>query len=356
MSLTGWVAARHPCSVTHLDAAACGRVSTAVLAVEAAHLRSEAEGGGYVAEADADPQVDIGRGALASLVGLSADAVAFGESGSAAFATLLAAWPLQRGARIGTVQGEFGANAAVLERLAEERGWRLVQLPVDELGRITDVPDGLDLLTFPHIPSQRGVVQDVGAALRSGVPLVLDVAQSLGQVAVPVGCAAYIGTSRKWLCGPRGVGFLLVDPAHQPDLVSPPTLAPTVHDGVRRFESMEAHVGGRVGLALAVQEWSPELPAASVDLARRLRELLCDLDGWDTVEPVAEATAITTLVPRRGQDPVAVRADLLAQGLLVSAVPVSRAAELTSPVLRLSTAAWVTSADLLAVVRALSGT
>jgi hypothetical protein len=43
---------------------------------------------------------------------------------------------------------------------------------------------------------------------------------------------------------------------------------------------------------------------------------------------------------------VAVRAALLAEGLLVGAVPQHRAAELDGPVLRVSTAAWVTPGDL----------
>ena len=355
-SAAEWVTARLPCDVTHLDIAACGRVSTAVLDLETAHLRREASGGGYVAEAEAEERLAAGREALASMVGLRGSDVAFCESGGAAFSRLLSGWPLGRGARIGTVSGEYGANAAVLRQLAGQRGWHLVDVPVDGLGRIVDVPVGLDLVTFPHVPSQRGIVQDVDAILRSSVPVVLDVAQSLGQVAVPAGCAGYIGTSRKWLCGPRGVGFLLADPAHEPGLTSPPTLAPTIHVGIRRFESTEAHVAGRLGLGAAVQEWSPALPLVAIDRTRELRELLTGLTSWHVVEPVTEPTAITTLAPVRGQDPVAVRRDLLAQGFLTSAVPVTRAAEQTGPILRISTAAWVTTDDLLALARTLQAT
>jgi len=105
-----------------------------------------------------------------------------------------------------------------------------------------------------------------------------------------------------------------------------------------------------------VQERSPELPLMAIDRTRGLRELLMDLTSWHVVEPVTEPTAITTLAPVRGQDPVAVRRDLLAQGVLISAVPVSRAAELTGPILRISTAAWVTTDDLLDFARMLQAT
>lgn len=342
MSVDQWVRERLPSSVVHLDVAACGRVSAAVLDAQVAHLRAEADVGGYVAEAD-DLAIAGGRKTLGALVGLAGEDVAFVESGAAAFATLLAAWPLPSGSRIGTVASEYAPNALVLARLAAERGWTLVPLPVDDLGRITDAPRDLDLVTFPQVPSQRGVAQPVELALGSGVPLVLDVAQSLGQTAVPHGCAAYVGTSRKWLCGPRGVGFAVVDPSWERRLASPPTGAPAVYDGVRRFESQEAHMAGRAGLAAAATEWTPELLPLVHALAAQLRTLLADLPGWRVVEPVDEPTGITTIV---GGDPVATRAALLEQGVLTSAVPLTRAADLGAPVLRLSTAAWATADDL----------
>jgi pyridoxal 5-phosphate dependent beta-lyase len=257
----------------------------------------------------------------------------------------MAAWPLGRGARVGTAASEYGGNARVLARLAAERGWELVALPADRLGRVVDVPPGLDLLTLPQVASQRGVVQPVEALRDSGVPLLLDVAQALGQTQVPAGCAAYVGTSRKWLCGPRGVGFSVVDPAWQERLADPPTLAPTLHAGVRRFEQSEAGIAGRVGLAVAVDEWTPALVPVVQERARQARELLGDA-GWQVVEPPDEPSGITTLLAPGGVDLAAVRDALLERGLVVSVVPASRAAELDGPVLRVSTAAWVRPDDL----------
>ena len=340
-----WVAARLPSDVLHLDAAAAGRVSTSVLEAEVAHLRAEASGA-YVAEAAAEQGVLAGgRQALGALVGLSGADVAFASDGGTAFAVLVAAWPGGRGARVGTVGSEYGGNARVLARLAGERGWELVHLPVDGLGRVRDVPGRLDLLTLPQVASQRGVAQPVEGLLASGVPVVLDVAQSLGQTPVPAGCAAYVATSRKWLCGPRGVGVLAVDPAFEAGLVDPPTLAPALHSGVRRFELQEPHVAGRVGLAVAAQEWTPGLlPLVHALAAQARREL--GVGGWRVVEPEDEPTGITTLVPPDGVEPLQVRAALLERGVLVSAVPRTRAADLDGPVLRVSTAAWVRPDDV----------
>lgn len=349
-----WVAARVDADVVHLDTAACGRVSRGALRAQLDHLLAEAAQGGYVAEEHAEPQLGEGRAALAGLVGLSGDALAFSDGAGSSFATLLTAWPLPRGARIGTLDSEYGGNARVLQALATARGWELVRLSVDQLGRVADVPPDLDLVTFPQVPSQRGIVQPVEQVLAGGVPVLLDVAQSLGQVPVPAGCAAYVGTSRKWLCGPRGVGFALVDPSWQPRLEEPPTLAAAMHGGVRRWESPEAHVAGRLALAVAAQEWTPALLPVVAERARAARERLDGVAGWRLVEPVEEPSGITTLQPPEGTDPGAVRRALLDDGLLVSVVPAARAADLRGPVLRVSTPAWVSESDLDALAGALS--
>jgi pyridoxal 5-phosphate dependent beta-lyase len=348
--VTEWVDARTPTASVHLDAAAAGRPSREVLDAEITHLHREASLGAYVAQERAEPFIDEGRAALAELVGLSADDVAFSDGAGTAFATLLAAWPLPRGARIGTVPSEYGANARVLRRLAGERGWHLVPLPVDGSGRITAVPDHLDLVTFPQVASQRGVAQPVDEVFATGTPLLLDIAQSLGQTEVPAGCAAYVGTSRKWLCGPRGVGFAMVDPHVQAGLQEPPTLAPTRGTGMQRWEAQESHIAGRVGLAVAVQQWTPALLPVLQQRAATARALLDGVAGWRVCEPRDEPTGMTTLV---GGDPAGTRAGLLEEGLVTSAVPTSRSDDLDRPVLRISTAPWVDDADLQVLVRAL---
>lgn len=352
MSASQWVQDRVPTDLVHLDAAAAGRQSTAVLAVQAEHLQAEAERGAYVAEAEARPAVDLGREALGANLGLAGTDVFFSDGAASAFRAVLEAWPLDAGARVGTVPSGYGGNARALDRLAAQRGWELVPLEVDDLGRVTAVPSGLDLLTFPQVASQRGVAQPVEEVLATGVPLVLDVAQSLGQTDVPAGCAAYVGTARKWLCGPRGVGFGAVAPAWHDQLQDPPTLNGLERDDLTRFDSGDPHVAGRVGLALAARSWSPALLPVLNAAAAAARVLLEGAGGWQVVEPVEEPTGITTLTHPTA-DPVTTRLALLEQGLLTSAVPVTRSPDLAVPLLRVSTAAWVTPGDLERLAEAL---
>ena len=346
MSTSQWVADRVQTDRIHLDAAACGRVSEAVLQVQADFARSEATDGGYVAEAQAQDRLDAGREAIGALVGLGSEDVFYSDGGGTAFQVLLDAWPLKPGARIGTISGEYGGNARVLRDRARRQGWELVLLDTDDLGRILAIPSDLDLVTFPQVLSQRGVAQPVELALASGVPLLLDVAQAAGQVPVPAGAAAYVGTSRKWLCGPRGIGFGAVDPAWHDRLADPPTiLAATFAGQVRRFDAAEPNNAGRLGLALAARTWSPALLPIGVAAAAAARVLLEGAGGWEVVEPVAEPTAITTL-RHADADPFEVRARLLEEGFVLSAVPVSRADDLAVPLLRVSTPAWVTPGDV----------
>jgi pyridoxal 5-phosphate dependent beta-lyase len=233
------------------------------------------------------------------------------------------------------------------------RGWELVRLETDDLGRILDVPGDLDLVTFPQVLSQRGIAQPVELALAAGVPLLLDVAQSVGQVEVPRGAAAYVGTSRKWLCGPRGVGWCSVAPEWRGLLKEPPTLGPAHHPGrFAMYDTPEPHVAGRVGLAHAARSWSPALLPVIQAGAAAARVLLQGAGGWEVIEPVEEPTGITTL-RHATADPWATRAALVRRGFVLSVVPTSRADDMSGPVLRVSTAAWVTPSDLESLAGAL---
>ena len=85
------------------------------------------------------------------------------------------------------------------------------------------------------------------------------------------------------------------------------------------------------------------------------RTLLADVPGWRVVEPVDEPTAITTLAPTDGADPVQVRAWLIAEhGIVTTAAGSERAPlEMTTPVLRVSPHIDAYTEDIEAFVTAL---
>jgi hypothetical protein len=179
------------------------------------------------------------------------------------------------------------------------------------------VPADLDLVTFPQVASQRGTAQPVEQVLATGRRC----CSTWRSPWVRRRCPRLRGVrrhQRKWLCGPRGVGFAVVPPAVQETLAEPPTLAPALGTGMRRWEAQEAHVAGRVGLAVAAQQWEPGLLGPVRERAAQARAVLDGVAGWRVREPVAEPTGITTLV---GGDPFATRAGLLEDGFITSAIP-----------------------------------
>lgn len=361
-----WRAARPPVAGVHVDSAACSRQTYAVIDAAAQHARHEAEVGGYVAALAAEPVLDAGRAAVGTLTGLSAGDVAFTTGSGHALDLLLGSWAGPRS--LACAPGEFGPNLATMAA----HGFGLRALPADSDGRV-DVDDAQQLLAadppglvhLTAVASHRGLVQPIAAlaaVCRSlGIPLVLDAAQGLGQVDCAVGADAVYSSSRKWLAGPRGVGFL--------------ALAPHLAQGLRRrlpppdwdlpisvlqsFEHQESNIAARVGYSLALGEHlaaGPELVRARLaQIGAATRARFADVAGWRVVEPTAEPTAITTLAPTAGVDPQAVRSWLIAErGIVTTVAEVARAPfEMTGPVLRLSPHVDVTDDDLDAVAEAL---
>ncbi|WP_369131391.1 ergothioneine biosynthesis PLP-dependent enzyme EgtE [Modestobacter roseus] len=367
-----WRAARPRPAGVHLDNAACSRQSTAVLEAVARHARHEAELGGYVAEAAAEGLLQQGRSVLGGLVGMAAADVAFTESAQDSLRTLLAGWRLPAGSTVALFPNEYWHTVTAFTAA----GLTPVLLPADDLGR-ADI-DGVEralradppaLVHLTVVASHRGVVQparEIAAVCRAlGVPLVLDLAQALGQVDCDLPADVAYGTSRKWLAGPRGVGFLAMRPSVTAQMT--PQTAPELYDhggvGVdhaRWYESREAHIAGRVGLVLAIGEHLAAGPHRVRErlaaLGRATRERLDGCGGWAVVEPRDEPTAITTLRPPDGVD---VRGTVqrlrVEHGIVVTAVGRERArSELSSPVLRVSPHLDATPADLDALGRGLA--
>ncbi len=354
-----WRAARPRPAGVHLDSAACSRQSVKVLDAVAHHARHEAEVGGYVAEESAEMLLQQGRSVLAGLVGMAAADVSFTESATSSVRVLLDAWRPSAGSRVAVVPGEYFGN---LDALAHH-GLDPLVLAADELGRVdlealarllrSDPPAAVHLTA---VASHRAVVQpwvEVSRLCRAtGVPLLVDVAQALGQVDCDIPADVVYGTSRKWLAGPRGVGFLVTRPAFRAGLT------PVQGDpaDARSYETHDAHVAGRVGLVLAVGEHLAAGPAAVrarlAGIGRAVREQLADVPGWRVVEPVDEPTATTTLA---GPDVADTHARLRAEHGMVTTLclPARAPGELREPVLRISPHLDVTESEIQALAGAL---
>ena len=221
------------------------------------------------------------------------------------------------------------------------------------------------LVHLTHLASHRGLVQPVADALAlcraAGVPLWVDVAQSLGHLDTGGGADASYAPARKWLNGTRGVGVLAVAapwrdrlrpfrPAQLSDL--PP---------VRLLEPEESPVAARLGFAHAVREHLETGPdrvrSGLAERGRVARGLLGALPGWEVADPPGATGALVSLRPTAGQDVVAVREWLLGEHriLATACLPWRAPGDMSGPLLRFAPHLDVTEADLDRTASALRG-
>jgi selenocysteine lyase/cysteine desulfurase len=141
------------------------------------------------------------------------------------------------------------------------------QISLEALGSMLD--STVKLVSVTHMPTNGGLLQpaaDVGKLARAnGSFFLLDACQSAGQVPLDVEelqCDFLSATSRKFLRGPRGVGFLYVREDVM-DQLEPPMLDLhaaewTSADGYRlrpdakRFENWEKNYANHLGMGVAI--------------------------------------------------------------------------------------------------------
>lgn len=289
-----------------LDSAGSSLPPTHVVDAVVAHLRREAEVGGYRAAAERADDLAALPAALGQLLGCSPDEVALADSATRAWNQFVTAVPWRAGDRVLIAGTEYASNAIVLLQRARMDGVSVAVVPSDPSGVIDlDALDALldervRLVSLVHVPTNSGQVAPVAEVVRRahdvGALVLLDACQSVGQLATDVralGVDALSATGRKWLRAPRGTGFLYVrrglledlEPAAA-DLRGATWTAPADYElaaGARRFELWESDVAGRLGLKEAVDHLLALGPAA-VEAAVRsnaadLRATLADLPG-----------------------------------------------------------------------------
>ena len=192
-----------------------------------------------------------------------------------------------------------------------------------------------------HAPNSSGLVQDVAAVARlcrkEDVWCLVDACQSVGQLPVDVGqipCDFLSATSRKFLRGPRGVGFLYVSERVLETGLSP--LLPDMRGAdwitedlvqpapdARRFESFEFPYAMVLGFGAAVR-YAMDVGLDTIrdrarGLADRLRDSLRAVGGVRVLDHGTQLSAIVT-VQVEGREPTALVETLRARGINTSAV------------------------------------
>lgn len=308
----------------HLNNASASLMPLPVSGAIVGHLALEQEIGGYEAADRAADRVTDVYTLIAALVGGASRNIAIVENATTAFNQALAAFDFSRGDRIVTSRADYVSHQLTFLALAARRGV--------EIRHAADGPDGGvdpesvgELASHPRcrlvsvcwMPTNSGLVQDVQAVgeicERLGVPYVIDACQAVGQQPIDVGalkCDFLTATARKFLRGPRGIGFLYVSDRALDRGLYPWTVdlngavwsatdAFELVDSARRFENWEfpyalvLGLGEAVRYALAVGV--DTAAARSRMLAARLRQLLGLVHEWRVLDDAPGSSAIVAV-------------------------------------------------------------
>jgi selenocysteine lyase/cysteine desulfurase len=210
--------------VHHLNNAGASLMPRPVLQAVVDHLQREAISGGYESADDASGAVRDAYENVARLIGAQAQNIAMVQNATLAFFQALSAFDFLPGDVIVTTRNDYISNQIAYLSLAKRQGVvveRAADLPsggvdpqsVRELLRNPRVR----LLAVTWIPTNSGLIQPIEAigeiARETGVPYLVDACQAVGQIPVDVArlhCDFLSGTARKFVRGPRGIGFLYV--------------------------------------------------------------------------------------------------------------------------------------------------
>jgi len=197
------------------------------------------------------------------------------------------------------------------------------------------------LVALSHVLWLNGQVLPIAEIRRvTGVPLLVDGAQSVG--AIPVDAAAadfYTVSGQKWLCGPQLTGALYVADLDRlrPQMAG---YGASQGEGIARIEVVHHDPSAMAGLLAALEErpaWAFERAA---EMARRCRRALAEA-GFEVHSP-DEGTLVSVEAPG---DPEATVATCLERGVIVRSLP--------NGWIRVSCGWWTSDEELARLVEAL---
>jgi cysteine desulfurase / selenocysteine lyase len=331
-------------TVTHLNNAGSSLPPDCVTEAQIAHLQLEARYGGYEARERAATAVSRTYDAIAALIGATRDEIAVVENATRAWDMAFYAVPFKPGDRILTAMAEYSSNFVAYLQLARTKGVQIDVVPSDADGQL-DVAalermmdERVRLISVTHVPTNGGLVNpaaEIGAvARRHGALFLLDACQSIGQIPIDVdtlGCDMLSATARKYLRGPRGMGFLYVRKAVIPqlepvilDMHAAEWVAPDRYElapDARRFENWESNYAAKIGMGVAVDyalAWGLPAIAARVQLlAGALRARLADVPGC-VVRDLGRVRCGIVTFTLADHDPEAIKQALANVGINVS--------------------------------------
>lgn len=322
--LTRWRDETPGCAYrNHLNNAGAALMPEPVIRAIEDHVALEAHIGGYEAAEERIEQTNEVYAAVASLLNTAPRNVAITPSSTASFIQALSSIDFQPGDVILTSRCDYTSNQIHYLSLARRHGVRVVRAAdLPEGGVDPDSVKALARKTRPRVvaiswvPTNSGLVQDVASVgevcENLGLCYLVDACQAAGQIPIDVAtlhCDFLSATARKFLRGPRGIGFLYVsdraltrgDHPLYVDMRGAMWTAPddlSLVDDARRFEDWEFPYALVLGLGAAAK-YARSVGIAragerAMNLASRLREQMVTVPGARVLDRGRSRCAIVT--------------------------------------------------------------
>jgi len=222
-------------------------------------------------------------------------------------------------------------------------GARIVAVPEDKI--LDAVSERTRLIAVSHVSWVTGNALDpAGIKAETGLPVLVDGAQSAGVIPVAIGELDYYAVScQKWLCGPDVTGALVVGRPDELPVALPSYFAQTEHqpdgsyvvrEGAERFDSGWIGTPSLAGLSKALDvapEWRFERVA---EMASKCRVAL--VEQFEVITKPDQAGLVTF---RPTSDPTELVASLRERGVIVRELPGRN-------LIRVSCGYWTSDDDL----------
>ena len=183
------------------------------------------------------PLLDESRNALAELINADPADVAFVQNATAGVNSVLRSLSFQPGDEILVTDHDYNACRNVGRYVAERTGAVVVETkvptPVESPRQVVDavlarVSPRTRIAMLDHVTSPTAIVFPIEEIVREldrrGVDTLVDGAHAPGMIPLDmnrIGAAYYTGNCHKWLCAPKGAGFLHVRPDRQNGIQPP---------------------------------------------------------------------------------------------------------------------------------------